>query len=76
VDHNPISRENVIQTCKEILLSHKNSRFRFIKFNYWQCWGCQKFGNKDGQFTNICALNAESNRGCRQVNRRVDAGIT
>jgi hypothetical protein len=73
LDRDPISRQAAIKLCKQVIQDHRTERFKLYKISYWQCWGCQRFGNKDGSFDNICALNAEGNRGCRQVNKLFDS---
>jgi hypothetical protein len=70
-----ISQKDAITLCKEINRKYSASRIRFLKFGYWQCWGCQRFGNKDGSYSNICALNGEDNRGCRMVNSLYERNI-
>ncbi len=70
-----IPQESAIELCQEVLRKQGQSRIRFLKFNFWQCWGCQRFGNKDGSYSNICALNTDDNRGCRMVNKLYDEKI-
>ena len=69
-----IPKEKVLELCKVIRGKHEKSRWPF-GIGKMQCWGCWKFGkkeDKEGDITNICALNHSEYRGCRQINTLYD----
>jgi hypothetical protein len=63
----PISFEQALSACEQVQVENRG---KWLTYQTWWCWGCTTFTKGDP--SKRCFANSLENRGCLQVNERLE----